>query len=199
MNSILRRLRATLPLLFIVLALLAIPALAAPSGEGKAPDKGSDADEIKAMVKKLDAEPERIKVLAQSYQDDPYGPRAMATGALLLRYMMDTNKVSLLIDRDVIAPLLADEKSDANMRLFFLYSNALLVYALDHGNRADLADGSTRAGLEGVVAGYKNMLRLRPKEHNAFGDKLLDLAARGGLDAYIRETRTKATPTPKPN
>lgn len=184
-----RSLVACLLLLASVLALVSTPGLAAPQGDGKGPDP----DDMKAIVKKLDEEPERVIAFAKAYQDDPYATRALTIGALLTRYTMETQKVTITINTEVIAPLLADDKNEDNTRILFLYTNALLVYALGHGNLvAPADDGALRAGLDGLVAGYRNMLKARPDQRNKFGDQMLEIQAKDGLDAYIKAVRAKA-------
>ncbi len=159
-----------------------------PAPIAAAPAEPDDREHVKRLVQRLDQDPAQVESLIQRFEKDPWADESEPLAAVLSRYLIESDKVEVHVDPDVIAPILTD-RSDMNFRLVVLYNNGLLAYALQHGGKAGRSDETSTVALKSMVRGYRNMLKARPTSKSAFADRLVKLDARNDLASWLREAR----------
>jgi hypothetical protein len=168
-----------LVLVFAIALSVMLPAAAAPASSPK-PNKMDDAN--KDLVARYDQDPKALVAMIHEMQTDPYG-KGFPDSQTLMRYIMSTKKMTIRLHVNVVGPLIRPPAGDYVSRLLLSeFAGGLVLYALDHGNKAGTDVESNVAGLNAMLAAYSKMLEQDASKHCAFAD---EIQRNGSLDSYV--------------
>lgn len=105
-------------------------------------------------------------------EKDPFSGDAKNLRGLAVRYVIETNDVSIIVcGGDLMQPLL-DKKNKNSTELIGQYTIGMAAFKLQNPDNAD-ENAAQLAGLESALRAYEAMLQKKPKTKHAGMDDLL--------------------------
>ena len=129
--------------------------------------------------------PTQLVQAAKLLEAQPFDKNAAAVRAVALRYVIETDDVSILIcGGDITKPFL-DKKNKNSSELIGQYTIAMAAFKLQNPSQKDNENAAQLAALESVLRTYETMVREKPKGKHAIMDEYIQKRDKGELKAVV--------------
>jgi hypothetical protein len=124
---------------------------------------------------------EELIRVAKKLEAAPFGDEAKVDRSWAMRWVIETDEVSIVICMNEITSPLIDKKNKYGSELLAQYSIAMAAFKLENPANASDEDAAQLAGVESFLRAYEAMLVAKPKARHQKLDDLIAMRSRGEL------------------
>lgn len=137
-------------------------------------------------INALAQDKEHLIKVSQSLEEKPFSDTAKDNRAWAVRYIIETNDVSVKLCGGKVMEAILDKKNKYGSELTSQYTIAMAAFKLANPTNKNENDAQY-AGLVSATKAYENMLKEKPKAKHAGMDELVTKRENGDLRKMVDE------------
>lgn len=132
-------------------------------------------------------ERQRAVAVIRQLEESPLSPALKQDRDWIFQWIKEVPDVNSLICTELIRPLLSSPNTPERNALTLQSMLASAAFSMEHPDAANDPVALLKAGTEGMLRAYENMLKQDPAKKMAFMEELREKKAEGQLTAYVEK------------